>query len=296
MDLIGGAFGQGPAVGSSLLAATSDTGRVGPLGIAGSLVLVAVVVAVSRWRRLDIGRDVVVACTLALVQLLLVGAGLGLVIGDDRPLWPSWIWVAVMLVYAAWTTTRRAPEVPGLLVLALGGLTAALAVSLGVVFGLGVFSLTSRTLVPTAGLVVGNALTSTVVVARRTVEDLRDKRPEVEARLALGLPAEEAARPHVRSALRTALSPQVERTRAVGLVALPGAMAGLLLAGVDPLVAVAVQAVVMYLVLGSAAVVGAVLALGLIPRLFTPDHRLRPLPRPAEPVSGSGRPWWPRPG
>ncbi len=265
-----------------LVAATADTGRVGPLGLAASLVLVVVVVAVSRWRHLDLGRDVVVACALALVQLLLVGVALGLVVGDRRPLWPSWVWVAAMLLYAALITTRRAPEVAGMFGLALLALTAALAVSLAVVFGLGVFDLTSRTLVPTAGLIVGNALTSTVVVARRTVEDLRDKGPEVEARLALGLPAEQAARPHIRSALRTALSPQIERTRAVGLVALPGAMTGLLLAGVDPLVAVAVQAVVMFLVLGSAAVVGAVLALGLIRRLFTPDHRLRPLPRPAD--------------
>lgn len=268
-----------------LLAATPDTGRVGPLGVAASLVLVAVVVAISRWRRLDLGRDVVVACALALGQLLLVGVGLGLVIGDRKPLWPSWIWVVGMLFYAAWITARRAPEVPGLFPLGLVALAAALAVSLGVIYGLGVFTLTSRTLVPTAGLIVGNALTSTVVVARRTVEDLRDKRAEVEARLALGLPSEHAARPHVRSALRTALSPQIERTRAVGLVSLPGAMTGLLLAGVDPIDAVAVQVVVMYLVLGSAAVVGAVLALGLIPRLFTSDHRLRPLPRPADTTS-----------
>ena len=274
MDLTGGPV--------RLVAATADTGRVGPLGLAASLILVAVVVVVSRWRHLDLGRQVVVACARALVQLLLVGVGLGLVVGDGRPLWPSWIWVAAMLLYAAWITARRAPEVAGLFGLALIALTAALAVSLTVVFGLGVFRLTSRTLVPTAGLIVGNALTSTVVVARRAVEDLRDKRPEVEARLALGLPAEQAARPHLRSALRTALSPQIERTRAVGLVALPGAMTGLLLAGVDPLVAVAVQVVVMYLVLGSAAVVGAVLALGLIPRLFTADHRLRQLPRPAD--------------
>lgn len=265
-----------------LVAATSDTGRVGPLGLAASLVLVAVAVAVSRWRHLDLGRDIVTACALALMQLLLVGVGLALVVGDGRPLWPSWIWVAVMLLYAAWITARRTPEVAGLFGLALVALTAALAVSLATVFGLGVFRLTSRTLVPTAGLIVGNALTSTVVVARRAVEDLRDKRPEVEARLALGLSAEQAARPHLRSALRTAMSPQIERTRAVGLVALPGAMTGLLLAGVDPLVAVAVQVVVMYLVLGSAAVVGAVLALGLLPRLFTSDHRLRPLPRPAD--------------
>jgi len=194
-----------------------------------------------------------------IVRLLLVGVGLGLVVADRRPLWPSWLWVAVMLVYASWIPARRAPEVRRLFGLALMALTATLAVSLGVVIGLGVFRLTSRTQVPTAGLIVGNAITSTVGVARRTVDDLRDKRAEIEARSALSLPPEQAARPHIRSALRTAPSPQIERTRAVGLVTLPGAMTGLLLAegrfprrrgrgGRRD-----------YLVLGSAAVVGAVL-------------------------------------
>ncbi|MGZ8755939.1 MAG: ABC transporter permease, partial [Acidimicrobiia bacterium] len=40
----------------------------------------------------------------------------------------------------------------------------------------------------------------------------------------------------------------------VGLIALPGAMTGLLLAGVDPIEAVVIQLLVMYLVLGTAAV------------------------------------------
>ena len=52
---------------------------------------------------------------------------------------------------------------------------------------------------------------------------------------------------------RTALIPQIERTKVVGLIALPGAMTGLLLAGVDPIDAVLIQAAVMFLVLGSVA-------------------------------------------
>jgi putative ABC transport system permease protein len=124
-------------------------------------------------------------------------------------------------------------------------------------------------------------MTATVLAARRVVEELRDKRLEVEARLALGQPAELAARPYVRSALRTALIPQIETTKAVGIVFLPGAMTGLILAGVSPLKAVVVQAVVMFLVLGSAAVSTAVVAVGLRRRLFTRDHRLIPLARPA---------------
>jgi putative ABC transport system permease protein len=155
-------------------------------------------------------------------------------------------------------------------------------VTLGVLFGFGVFPLEGRTLVPLAGLMVGNSMTATVLCARRVVEELRDKRLEVEARLALGQPGREAARPYVRRALRTALIPQIETTKAVGIVVLPGAMTGLILAGVAPIDAVMVQAVVMFLVLGATATATTVVAIGLVRRLFTPDHRLVPLPRPAE--------------
>jgi putative ABC transport system permease protein len=59
-------------------------------------------------------------------------------------------------------------------------------------------------------------------------------------------------------------------------------MVGLILAGVDPADAVRVQAAVMYLVLGSVATTTVVIAAGLSRRLFTADHRLVELPRPAQ--------------
>jgi putative ABC transport system permease protein len=121
---------------------------------------------------------------------------------------------------------------------------------------------------------IGNSMAATVLVGRRVLEELRDKRDEVEARLALGLPSQEAARPYLRAALRTALIPQIETTKAVGLVFLPGAMTGLILAGTPPLDAVKVQAAVMYLVLGSVATTTTVVGLGVQRKLFTADHRL----------------------
>ena len=59
-------------------------------------------------------------------------------------------------------------------------------------------------------------------------------------------------------------------------------MTGLILAGVDPLDAVLVQAVVMYLVLGVGGHDHGGGRPGLVRRLFTPDHRLLPLARPAD--------------
>jgi putative ABC transport system permease protein len=264
-------------------------GDVGWVGLASSLALVAVAAAVSLWQRLGLERQILWAATRALVQLLLVGEALALLLEPGRSLWWSWAWTAGMILYAGDVARRRAPEVPRLGTLAVTAFAAMAAVTLGVVFGLHIFPLQGRTLVPIAGMMIGNSMTATVLVARRLVDELRDKRDEVEARLALGQPSRQAATPYVRTALRSALSPQIETTKATGLVFLPGAMTGLILAGVPPLQAVLVQAVVMFLILGAVAITAVVVALGLVRRVFSPDHRLLALPRRPDAAEARGR-------
>lgn len=252
-------------------------GQVGWIGLATSLALVVLAAAISLWQRLGLERQVLWAAARALVQLLLVGGALTLIFEPGRTLWWSWAWTAAMIAYAGDVARRRAPEVPRLAPLAIVAFTAAAAISLGVIFGLRVFPLQARTLVPIAGMMIGNSMTAMVLVARRLVDELRDKRDEVEARLALGQPSRQAAAPYLRIALRSAISPQIETTKATGLVFLPGAMTGLILAGVPPVQAVLVQAVVMFLILGSVATTTVVVALGLVGLVFTRDHRLLPL-------------------
>jgi putative ABC transport system permease protein len=255
---------------------------VGWTGLAVSLLLVVVAAGISWWQKLGLERQILVAAARALVQLLLVGVALTLVLRPGQPIWWSWLWIAAMLGYAATVARRRAPDVPHLLTLALASFAAAAVVTLGVLFGLHVFPLTGRTLVPIGGMMIGNSMTATVLAARRLTDELRDKRDEVEARLALGQSSRQAATPYVRTALRAALTPQIETTKATGLVFLPGAMTGLILAGTAPVAAVLVQAVVMFLVLAATATTTVVIALGLIRRLFTPDHRLVYLPTPVD--------------
>ena len=247
---------------------------IGLVGLALSATLIVVALGVSLARQLGLEASILWASARALVQLSLVGAALHLVIEPDRPLVWSWVWVVAMVVFAAFTTSRRAPEVPGAFPLGLAAYGAATMVALGVLFGLGVFEASGRTIVPLAGMVIGNSLSATVLVSRRIVAEFRDKRFDVEARLALGLSPAESARPFLRDAVRTALIPQIETTKATGIVFLPGAMVGLILAGVEPVAAVKVQAAVMYLVLGSVATTTSVVALGLGRRLFTADERL----------------------
>lgn len=257
-------------------------GDVSWLGVAASLLLIAVTIGLSWWRRLGLERSIAWAVVRASVQLLAVGYVLGFIIDPDQDLVYSWAWLVFMVVFAAWTVSRRAPEVPGVLPLALQALTASTVVTVGVVFGFGIFPLEPRAIVPIGGMMVGNAMSSTVVAGRRILEEFADKRPEVEARLALGQSWEDAARPSMRSAMRTGMTNQIETTKAVGLVFLPGAMTGLILAGVEPEEAVRVQAAIMFLILGAVAINVVVIGMGVSRRLFTDDHRLVRLARPTD--------------
>jgi putative ABC transport system permease protein len=258
-----------------------EQGDIGVAGLAASAILVAVAVAISLWRQLGLERSLLWASLRALVQLLLVGWVLQFVVDPDDPLIFSAIWLVAMVGFAASTTSRRAADVPKVLPLSLLAYTASAIVVLGVLFGFGIYELEGRTLVPLAGMVVGNSLAATVLVSRQLLTAATEQRGVIEGRLALGLSASEAFQPHLRQALRTALVPQIESTKAVGIVFLPGAMVGLILAGVDPADAVKVQVSVMYLVLGSVATTTAVMSLGISRELFTPAQQLRRTPPPS---------------
>ena len=87
-------------------------GDVGWWGLAASLLLIAVTIGISRWRRLGLEADVLWATGRAIAQLLGVGYVLAVVIDPDQPIALAWGWLVFMVLFAAWTVSRRAPEVP----------------------------------------------------------------------------------------------------------------------------------------------------------------------------------------
>ena len=71
-----------------------------------------------------------------------------------------------------------------------------------------------------------------------------------------------------------ALVPAIDSTKVVGLIALPGAMTGLILAGVSPFDAIRYQIVVMYMLLAAAALSSIVTARLAERSLFDDADRL----------------------
>lgn len=234
-------------------------------------------IGLSLWRGLGIERRIIVASLRAAVQLLAVGYLFTLVFESDLDDLLAWIWVVAMVAITGFVAHRRAPSIPGGWKLTVLATFVTTGVSLAVVFGLGVLEYSPVSVVVIAGITIGNVLPG-VVLASKSVVDLVQNRPvEVEQLLALGFDRAGVVRFAGRELARTALIPQIERTNVVGLIALPGAMTGLLLAGVDPIDAVLIQLVVMYLVLGSTATCVVFVVSAGLRNTFPPDLRL---PRP----------------
>ena len=248
---------------------------IGWVQVVASLTLVGVAVGLSFWKGLGVEGSIVRAATRAAGQLLAVGLLFDLIFESAGSMIWAWVWVTGMLVISVETVGRRARKIPRVRIGALLSLGGALAVSLTVVFGLGVFDLEPVTLVVIAGITLGNTMPSAVLGVDTAAKDFSDNPRKVEGLLALGMTSSAAGRFLTQGAVRRALVPQIERTKVVGLIALPGAMTGMLLAGADAISAVMVQMVIMYLILGSVAIAVVVVVTVIASQAFTPDARLR---------------------
>lgn len=145
-----------------------------------------------------------------------------------------------------------------------------------VIYLSGTVPFTGASIIPVAGIIVGNMMTAHTLVARREFAQLRDNIPTYEAGLSIGLPRREAIRIVTDPTVREALFPNLDQTRTVGLVTLPGAFIGVLLGGGSPLQAGAAQVLVLVgIMAGQAVVVTVAHRLMMGARLLPPDLRPR---------------------
>jgi putative ABC transport system permease protein len=190
-----------------------------------------------------------------LVQLLLVGYFLTYVFETNQPLVIVFL-IAVMITISAWIALRSFKEkdvktyfiffisigVPGLILL---GLVTQFVLQMQKWFE-------PSLVVPIAGMIFANSMNTVSLAAERFESEFKRGEDYVDAR---------------RIALDASLIPQINSLFAVGLVALPGMMTGQILSGVDPIIAVRYQIMVMWMTFGSgglAAVLYLTLRIGAI--------------------------------
>ena len=200
---------------------------------------VPVVVALAIFVRWSLGAWNGLYATLRmLIQLLAIGYALSYIFDADQP-YLVLIVLLVMMGAAAWIALRPlGPRTVQRLAVAVAAIAVSGIATLALVTR-GVLALDPwhepRTVIPLAGMIFSAAMNAVSLAAERQHAELAANHPPRSARA---------------TAFDAAMIPQVNTLFAVGLVALPGMMTGQILSGVEPLLAVRYQIMVMAMLFG----------------------------------------------
>lgn len=235
-------------------------------------ILLVIGLIAARVGRLGVGRDQAIAAVRAVVQLAVVSLVITAAILNP---WGTAAFVALMFSVAVYTTARRVDALTSYpwIALAIAGGAAPVITT---VLATGSVPFTGISVIPISGIIIGNCMTAHTLAARRAFAELESSVGQYEAALSLGFTRAQAVLLLIERLAREALIPNLDQTRTVGLVTLPGAFVGVLLGGGTPVQAGAAQVLVLFGVLAAQAITTsltqAFIARGLI---LSPALRLR---------------------
>jgi putative ABC transport system permease protein len=193
-----------------------------------------------------------------LIQLLLVGYFLTYIFETNQPFFIVLLLV-LMLSISAWIALRsfENKDIKTYFIILISiGVPGLILVGLVTQFVLKMQKWFEPSLVvPISGMVFANSMNTLSLTAERFESEFNRGEGYINAR---------------RVALEASLIPQINSLFAVGLVALPGMMTGQILSGVDPIIAVRYQIMVMWMMFGAG---GLTAVLYLTLRISSVSHK-----------------------
>jgi putative ABC transport system permease protein len=230
--------------------ATDPTVLRGFAQIAVSFVLVGVVLALAVARRFEFHRETTSAVGRGFVQILAAGSVIGLLLTAHLA-WAGVV-LAFMIGAAAWISHKRGAAIPGSfrasavsIAFSAGSVIVAMAIA-------GAIETSMRDLIVVGSMIIATAMKTNSLTLDRFTGELESNREEIEAVLSLGAPPERAVDEYVSTSVYGALIPIVDRIKSLGIVSIPGMMAGMIIAGANPIYAAQYQFVIMLMLFAAA--------------------------------------------
>jgi putative ABC transport system permease protein len=242
------------------------------VAIAVSLMVLAI--ALSRWQKIGTEKELAIGTVRSFVQLVAVGYALEFIFNLEN-IFALLGTLLIMILIGSHTASRRAPEIPRVRLISFLAITAGTAVTLGLMLGTGIIRAKAVYFIPLGGMTVGNAMNCSALVMERLHSEITGNRLAVETALSLGKNWRQAVDVFFRKAVKAGMMSMLNFFKVVGIVQLPGAMTGMILAGASPLKAVLIQVIVGYMLTAAVTVTGIVSAHLAVRQMFTPADQLK---------------------
>jgi len=236
------------------------------------------VVLLARRRNIHLEADANIALLRGIVQIVAVGSILVLLL--KAPRWTSVFLLAGMVLAAGSISAKRAKNIPGVLKVS----TYSIAVGAGLVTAImtwaGVIDTAITSLIPVGSMIIANAMNTNGLALNRFRSDVLAHAGEIETALALGADGKNSVSPYVQVSFEASLIPAIDSLRSLGIVWIPGLMAGMLLSGARPIYAAIYQFVLLAMIFAASGLTSLISTLLIRARVMSPAEQLILRPGP----------------
>ncbi len=239
------------------------------LMISSSLVFIAL--AISSYQKLELGKDMIISILRAIVQLTLIGYILEYVFGVDNLFFTSAL-LLVIIFNASLNASKRGKGIKNAFYASFAAILTGTSITIFVLVLSGIIKYEAYQIVPVGGMIISNSMIALGLSYKNLLSSFKDKREEIQTKLSLGANIYEASKSLIKDAIKTGMMPTIDSAKTMGIVALPGMMTGLILAGVSPLDAIKYQIMVVFMIL-STTTISSVIAIYLTYKVFYNERK-----------------------
>lgn len=252
----------------------------------GAIALCAAVVLLCRRQSVRLEREAAVSIARGLVQMVLVGMVLALLLHGSLLI--GCLILLMMTVAAAVTAVRRLKGMRGGLMMCFWSIAAGAGIVIAVMLATRSLRPDIAMLVPVGSMIIANAMNSCAQAVERFRAEILAHVGQVEAGLSLGAEPKATVAPYLQSAVYASLLPRLDMMKSLGLVWIPGVMAGMVVSGASPVYAGIYQFIIVAMILAASGITALVATVLMRARVFSSAAQLAL--RPAEALGTRSEP------
>lgn len=245
---------------------------VGLVQAATAAIAAFIVVVLARTRQIHLEKETSIALLRGLVQIIAVGSILAILLRGPR--WTSGIMLCAMIVAAGNISARRAKRMPGAFAASTWAIACGAGSVIAVMTALRVIDTSITSLIPVGSMLIANAMNTNGLAMNRFRSDVLAHVGQIETALALGAEPRQSVAPYVQASSEASLIPAIDSMRSLGIVWIPGLMAGMLLSGAKPLYASIYQFVVLAMIFAASGITSLVSMMLIRSRIFSAAEQL----------------------
>lgn len=252
--------------------ATDPILLTGFLQILAAAVLTGAVLVIVYIRQLGFEREVIRTVIRGFIQILAAGAFIGILL-TAHLVWAGVVLV-VMIIVAALISHKRGTALPGVFRMSVVSITFGAGLTIIAMTATGAIEMSVEDLIVIGSMIIANAMQTNSLALERFTGELASNQAEIEALLSVGASPDQAITLYVSTSVYAALIPTIDAIKSLGIVKIPGLMAGMIIAGANPIYAAQYQFVIMLMIFAAGGLTVVANTLLLSRRVFTDANQL----------------------